>query len=326
MNYNGLLDTDLLQAYLDGRLDAKGMHQVEKLSLEDPFVAEALAGLSAATLRNESLSSLQKKLHQRVAEKPIETKRWTITAQRLSIGSAAAVLFITVSVLFWMKETSRKQIEANEAKNVKIEIAPKEDVATQPIPQTTVDKEIDKALADAKTNTYAGTSKPKVTLSAPVPASLAKTTVAEGNVNADAVNNISVAKEVSAERMIKKEIGQDDQALNEVVVTGMGVRKKNVSAASAATISSEAEPLVGWTKFEAYLTLNNKLVKDNQFAGKSVQLSFLIDDKNRPTAIKVLNGLTKEENDEAIRLLSNGPDWKYNLGYTAVPVKVTIKF
>ena len=51
MSYNEWLDIDVLEDYLDGKLDAKAMHQVEKLSLEDPFVAEALAGLSQSPKR-----------------------------------------------------------------------------------------------------------------------------------------------------------------------------------------------------------------------------------------------------------------------------------
>lgn len=327
MNANGLLDIDLLEAYLDGKLDAKGMHQVEKLSLEDPFVAEALAGLSESSSRSESLSLLQKQLHARVAQKPIEKKRWTITSQRLSIASAAAVLFITVSVLFWMKENSRRQIESNAAKNVKIEIAPTE---AQPIPQATPTSEkdalIDKAIEAAKTNTYAGTNKPKVIAPAPVFAPLAKTTAIEDDAGPGAASSMDAAKEIRAERTVKKEIGQDDQVgLNEIIVTGVDAKRK-ASTAKLATIVSSAEPVIGWAKFEEYLNQNNKLVKNNQFVGKSVQLSFMINEKSRPVAIKIVSGLTKEENEEAIRLLSNGPDWKFNLGASEVLQKVTIKF
>jgi hypothetical protein len=44
---------------------------------------------------------------------------------------------------------------------------------------------------------------------------------------------------------------------------------------------------------------------------KSKAVFFVIDQNNRPTNIKVIKGLTKEQNMEAIRLLNDGPDWKY---------------
>lgn len=291
MNYNGLLDVNLLEDYLDGKLDAKTMHQVEKLSLEDPFVAEALAGLSQSPLRSQSLSLLQKKLHQRIAQKPIENKRWTITTQRLSIASAAAVLFITVSLLFWMKENSRKQIEANRAKNVKTEIAPNTKTVKDVLPSVTEEVEIEKALADAKINTYVGIkkSKPtvKVTEASPMIASSSPAAMAE--TKEDAI----ISSKVSA-RMSSK-----------MVLT--------------------PEPVDGWVKFEEYILLNNKLIKNNQLVGKSVQLSFSIDQNNRPKGIKIISGITKEENEEAIRLLDNGPDWRYSPSYSE-PIIVNIKF
>lgn len=125
MSYNEWLDIDVLEDYLDGKLDAKAMHRVEKLSLEDPFVAEALAGLSQSPKRTQSLSLLQKQLQERIAQKPVEKKRWAITMQRLSIGSAAAVLFIAVSILFWMKSSKRQEmLAANQPKKVDVTIAP----------------------------------------------------------------------------------------------------------------------------------------------------------------------------------------------------------
>jgi hypothetical protein len=125
VSYKEWLDIDVLEDYLDGKLDGQSMHKVEKLSLEDPFVAQALAGLGQSRKRSQSLSLLQKQLKERIAQKPLEKKRWTITSQRLSIAAAAAVLFVTVSVLFWMRENNRQnQIASNKLKNVEVNIAP----------------------------------------------------------------------------------------------------------------------------------------------------------------------------------------------------------
>jgi anti-sigma factor RsiW len=98
---NDWLDINVLEDYLDGKLDAKAMNRVEREALEDPFVAEALAGLSKAPRRSlESLSMLQKQLHDRVALQKQVKKTSVITWQRLSIAAAAAVLFVSVSVMF----------------------------------------------------------------------------------------------------------------------------------------------------------------------------------------------------------------------------------
>jgi len=125
---NEWLDIDVLDDYLEGKLDAGMMYKVERISLEDPFVAQALAGLSESKKRAQSLSLLQKQLQERVAQKPVERKMWRITSQRLSIAATAAVLFITVSVLFWMRRENHQQkqaeIASNKAKSIEVDIKP----------------------------------------------------------------------------------------------------------------------------------------------------------------------------------------------------------
>jgi len=124
---NEWLDIDVLDDYLEGKLDASMMHKVERISLEDPFVAQALAGLTEAKKRTQTLSFLQKQLQERIAEKPVERKMWRIASHRLSIAATAAVLFLTVSVLFWMRENYRQQqaeLAANKAKNIEVNLKP----------------------------------------------------------------------------------------------------------------------------------------------------------------------------------------------------------
>lgn len=129
MGNNEWLDIEVLDDYLEGRLDASMMHKVERVSLEDPFVAQALAGLTEAKKRTQTLSFLQKQLHERVAEKPVERKRWQLTSHRLSIAATAAVLFIAVGVLFMMRESNRREQEqlaaAKRAEGVEINLKPK---------------------------------------------------------------------------------------------------------------------------------------------------------------------------------------------------------
>ena len=60
-----------VQKYLSGELSAPEMHQLEKAALDDPFLAEAIEGLStrAGTSLDEDLSGLQGRLAARVATK-----------------------------------------------------------------------------------------------------------------------------------------------------------------------------------------------------------------------------------------------------------------
>ncbi|MBC7418756.1 MAG: carboxypeptidase-like regulatory domain-containing protein [Pedobacter sp.] len=105
---NDWLDIAVLEDYLDGKLDAQAMHRIEREALEDPFVAEALEGLRATPKRKQTLSILQKQLHNRIKNQPVKRKMWGITTQRLSIAATATVAFIVVSILFIMRETNRR--------------------------------------------------------------------------------------------------------------------------------------------------------------------------------------------------------------------------
>ena len=109
------LSTAVLEDYLDGKLDASEMYQVERHALEDPFVSEALAGLSESPKRSlQNISMLQKQLHDRVAQQKTSKKERVVTWQRLSIGAAAAVLFIAVSIIFWMKDSVNRSQQAKQ--------------------------------------------------------------------------------------------------------------------------------------------------------------------------------------------------------------------
>lgn len=166
------LDIGVLEDYLDGKLDAKTMNRVEREALDDPFVAEALAGLSESPKRSlQSLSLLQKQLHERVAQHQSVKKTSVITWQRLSIAATAAVMFVAVSIMFWMRENNHQKELAGMSKKVEVTIAPKTpempEVATEtPVlakeaAETKTEKEIDKAIKAAKTNVYASKVKRK---------------------------------------------------------------------------------------------------------------------------------------------------------------------
>ena len=167
---NEWLDIDVLEDYLDGKLDAKGMHFVERQALDDPFVAEALEGLRQSPKRKQTLSILQKQLYDRVSQKPVKRKLWGITTQRLSIAATATVAFIAVSILFFMRETNRKnaEIASRKSNGVIVNLDSSNAVASaKPTAADTSVKAaessrsaiIDKAIVDAKTGDFAKNTK-----------------------------------------------------------------------------------------------------------------------------------------------------------------------
>jgi hypothetical protein len=407
VGYNEWLDIDVLEAYLEGKLDSKAMHQVEKLSLEDPFVAEALDGLSQAKKRTQTLSLLQKQLQERVVQKPVEEKRWRITSQRLSIAAAAAVLFVTVSILFWMKENKRREILATQTKQVEANTAPiaKASPSAEPSPRKIVP---DQPLLSNRTSSTRGKNQPNkstaiataavqaeavqaikadsfliaksaapiiagdevVTIARkaatdkhktasetalpgkvagiyfdpnsqlkgkpgvlingtvyaktdgqPLPGAIVQiagtntttTTNAKGEFTLPVDSNFSQSLsigyigfdtkkvEAKAAQPLKVALEESNTLLRETVVTR--------SLSPTKPVKPTAIPSTGWANFTMYLNANNKLITPGVKTTKAVRLTFALDKKGRPLNIKVKQGLGNAENEEAIRLIKEGPSW-----------------
>ncbi|RZK40851.1 MAG: hypothetical protein EOO90_13600 [Pedobacter sp.] len=343
MNNNDLIDIDVLEDYLDGKLDAKAMHFVERLSLEDPFVAEALEGLSKSPRRSQALSLLQKQLQERVQHKPVERKQWRLTVQRLSIAATAAVLFVTVSLLFWMRENkSREQIAASSQKSVEVSLAPDSSKGTS---EGRVESEMDKVIDGAKNEVYAaqpnsvkrnlGRSK----ISPPNQEANLTASSREMNITSetgDAIPDVQASSAVAFRRKaapsrplstsanLTIELKTDSNTLNETVILGRSTEQSSLS---------RPEPIGGWNSFQQYITDNNRLLINKELSGKFFTVRFKVNSSGKPTDITVSptfpnrHGITEVELKEAIRLFETGPKWSYQEGaknrssFTSVNIK-----
>src|SRR5690554_1037331 len=92
-----------IQQYLEGRLSAKDMHQLELDALEDRMLHDAIEGFRLSKVINhKQLSLLQQRLESRIEAQYTEKNRFYFTTQRLTVASVAGVLLIVIGVLFWM--------------------------------------------------------------------------------------------------------------------------------------------------------------------------------------------------------------------------------
>ncbi|WP_133575407.1 carboxypeptidase-like regulatory domain-containing protein [Pedobacter metabolipauper] len=239
---NDWLDIAVLEDYLDGKLDSKAMNRVEREALEDPFVAEALAGLSASPKRSlESISLLQKQLHDRIATQQTSKKTAVITWQRLSIAATAAVLFISVGIMFWMKQVNYQQAVANRPKKVDVVIAPlpldsgvKEAavIAAAKLPENNASSSadhtavaVDQAIRAAKENSYAVNSKKNA-----VRANETRSAYVENSL-ADKETKVAAATEIKS------------NSLNEVVVVAFGTSARKESVGSVSVMRAAEQPV-----------------------------------------------------------------------------------
>jgi hypothetical protein len=114
---------------------------------------------------------------------------------------------------------------------------------------------------------------------------------------------------------------KEDKSLNEVVVTGYGTQKKKEITRASDALQGKASgvqintvspyPKDGTEKFDKYVEDNAVPVLDsngNRIAA-NILLSFTLNKKGKPSHIKVVESSCKVCEEEAIRLLKDGPDW-----------------
>lgn len=126
--------------YVSGLMSKEEMYNLEREALDDPFLQDALDGYKLHQgVDAKSLSLLQRRLANRVEEAKVESNRRLNTWQRLAIGSAAAVMFITACTLLLIRylPTERAatltEVEIMQDKVYSVSIIPSEEVNGQPL-------------------------------------------------------------------------------------------------------------------------------------------------------------------------------------------------
>lgn len=108
-----------------------------------------------------------------------------------------------------------------------------------------------------------------------------------------------------------------------VVVVGRG--RAEGTAKYPHVIIDTLEPAEGYTNFDDYVAANIKMPEEvpDKTTGGEVQLSFDVDENGQPVNITVVKSLCSKCNQEAIRLLKEGPKWKKQKNKKG---KITIRF
>jgi hypothetical protein len=115
------IDYNHIRQYLEGRLDEKSMHELEKRALDDPFLAEAIEGYAGFELPSgPPLSILQRQLEERVARNEQDKQIFHFNWQRVSVAAAAGLMFITAGILFWFKGNQADKQLASQPKQVEV--------------------------------------------------------------------------------------------------------------------------------------------------------------------------------------------------------------
>lgn len=118
---------------------------------------------------------------------------------------------------------------------------------------------------------------------------------------------------------------EDKAALEEVVVTSAYGNQKKKETMQTRKVTDTLEPAEGWPYFDDYIARSLQTRTDQELESVSgeVKLSFEVNRNGEPVNIRVEKSLCPRCDEEAIRLLKEGPRWKKKKNKKG---KVTIRF
>jgi len=91
-------------------------------------------------------------------------------------------------------------------------------------------------------------------------------------------------------------------------------------------IVHDAEPAGGWVAFDQYLEKNKRITPSNSSSIGQVIVSFEVNKKGIVSGFKIEQSLSKACDDEAIRLITQGPGWKLLKKVRKARVTVIVRY
>lgn len=317
------------ERYHSGKMSEHEMHALEKAALNDPFLADALEGY---VFTNNPVKDIAD-IHGRLLSKKEEKKVFIIAKQNTWFRIAALFILIAgIGYLAYQLNFNRennllaKKGDSSEMKSTAEPIIPKTDTLLP-------DESTDIAASDNKEHII---NKDKNIHSTDRSNSREKSIDKPSEYQRDIVMQKSAAPGTAKDYITmdeKQATGKKEKLLNteadstnldEVTVTTQAIKRSERSAGNVTTKNKQAPQVVAdesssqavteFQKLNEYVKKNIRVPLDE--AGKSykgnVVLSFEVNKKGDPKNIKVEQSLCKPCDEEATRLLKQGPKWKYN--------------
>jgi len=223
-------DISQIKKYLNGELDARAMHQLERRALDDPFLMDALEGYEhAGGDQQASLDELANRLQQRTDQQVRRMIPW------VPLSIAASILIILGIGLLLITNNQHEK---------KKEIA----AVVKPANQ---DQGVMTPSALPKNDTLASGIKPgrAVAYSKTLP-----DTVSEKLASNNAANEVVVPMSAATQQTLKNyKAGKDSMALNELVVSNYDFKKRKDTINTTADILRKVPPVT------QYQTLQGKV-------------------------------------------------------------------
>jgi hypothetical protein len=331
-----------VERYHSGGLSPAQMHALEKAALDDPFLADALEGYTYTKTATADLTSIQQKLKQRIAN---DEKRgiFFISSNWMKIAALFVLIagggwFIIQSLIPSSKNEVALTITNSNKQTPTINQTTNADsvsiLSNVPVSNETValNKKVSNAPGEKeyKSKNKNDFNKPMATTagnslfeqdSKEVAATAMERDINKSKDKVDSPqNNIALlqdgttigrSKVTDTIRNFDVVLQRADRGLEEVVVSKKA-KSNAVSSRRQMFQIDTLEPAIGWSYFDEYIASNMKSpteLKIKPVSGE-VELSFELNKQGEPVNITVTKSLCDKCDEEAIRLLKEGPKWK----------------
>ncbi|RYF86409.1 MAG: hypothetical protein EON98_03755 [Chitinophagaceae bacterium] len=345
-----------IERYHSGKLSAAEMNDLEKAALDDPFLADALDGYAFSKNSETELAGLQQRLNQRInLEKErrnlffLPTNWMKIAALFILIAGGGWLVFRTFSDNQKMEELATNKSVNQEKPTTSVQekaVDSSPSLLNAPVNNQVVTSNPLETAPENTRDIASNTTRNNVRRNANIPG------ISEQEAVNDRLNEVVVPirgrslidSAAQTESLSKIESSPAFRSMPNDTIKNVDVvlKRADLPAEDVVVLNRKAaapqkksrlmnvkvdtlEPAEGWTNFDDYIANNIKAPDDyktKQSTNGEVELSFEINKYGEPVNIIVTKSLCEKCDEEAIRLLKEGPKWKK----TKKKGKVKIKF
>lgn len=292
---------DLFNKFLKSSISRKEQHDLERYSLDDPFLSDALEGVELYQSHKPINLSLQL-LESRRKKKNISI----IKLQPISLLIAAGIFLLMAVYFIFTNYTDTTQ-------NLHDTLPPlallSEEGISAPVDSVSNNSPNKTDNLPGKKLTYESSKSPDYAKSTNGP---------DDELSSDLKNQLILPKSQNLPSeptgLIATKIETDENA-TESVEKDQIVRSfaRKIPGQPDTTKINLPAPEIGYGNFRKYLKINSSITREYLFmmniSPQKVDLRFNIDDSGSPKNIEVLNNPDSVLIQEAIKLIKNGPKW-----------------
>jgi hypothetical protein len=240
-------DILLISKYLNGELNTKAMHRLERRAQDDPFLMDALEGYDrAADDQKAQLDELGVRLKKRINFKENRIIPWRI------MGIAASVLIICSVGIWWLNNDRLVNNAPKKAQLVKVENK------TAPVASVIVAPSSKPITVPAAPVTAASPNKPMVAALRKVPHTIMQGRSIAAQKSEDRLKQVAVVPDEVANANIKDSVAKDTTPLDEAIVMEYKTQKKK--DAKSVAVRKDTNTIKLLQGQAAGVTVNNNTV------------------------------------------------------------------